>query len=71
MAFTRQQHLHLARLVSRAGQSDQGTALALMGVGIILLLIDLESSSEAQSGSEIIPFGTIQFIFNPDNTLSN
>ena len=71
MAFTRQQHLRLANLVSHAGQSDQGTALALMGVGIILLLIDLERSSEAQPSSDIISPGTIQVILNSDNTISS
>lgn len=71
MAFTRQQHLQLARIVSRAGKSDQGAALALMGVGIILLLIDLDRSSSARSCSEISPSDTIQFILNPGNTLSS
>ena len=69
MAFTRQQHLRLASIVSRAGQSDQGTALALMGVGIILLLIDLERSSEARPSSDIVLPGTIQVILNSDNTI--
>ena len=71
MAFTRQQHLRLASIVSHAGQSDQGTALALMGVGIILLLIDLERSSEARPGSVVISPGTIQVIFNSDNTITS
>ena len=71
MAFTRQQHLRLASIVSHAGQSDQGTALALMGVVMILLLINLERSSEAPTSSGIISPGTIQIILNSDNTLSN
>ena len=71
MAFTRQQHLRLASVVSNAGQSDQGTALALMGVGMILLLIDLERSSEARPSSDIISPGTIQIILDLDNTISS
>ena len=71
MAFTRQQHLRLASLVSHAGQSDQGTALALMGVGIILLLIDLERSSDARPSSDMISPDTIQVILNSDNTISS
>ena len=71
MAFTRQQHLRLASVVSHAGQSDQGTALALMGVGMILLLIDLERSSEAGPSSDIISPGTIQIILDLDNTISS
>ena len=71
MAFTRQQHLRLASVVSHAGQSDQGTALALMGVGMILLLIDLERSSEARPSSESVSPGTIQIILNSDITISN
>ena len=71
MAFTRQQHLRLASIVSNAGQSDQGTALALMGVGMILLLIDLERSSEARPSSDIISPGTIQIILDLDNTISS
>ena len=71
MAFTKQQHLRLASIVSHAGQSDQGTALALMGVGIILLLIDLERSSDARPSADIISPGTIQVILNSDNTISS
>ena len=71
MAFTRKQHLRLASIVSHAGQSDQGTALALMEVEIILLLIDLERSTEARPNSYIISPDTIQIILNSDNTISN
>ena len=70
MAFTRKQHLRLASIVSHAGQSDQGTALALMEVEIILLLIDLERSSEARPSSDIISPGKIQIILNSHNTIS-
>ena len=38
------QHLELARAVSLTTDSDRGTALALMGVGLTLLLKDLEQT---------------------------
>ena len=55
MTFTWQQHRHLARVVSRAGRSEQGMALALMGIGMTLLLRDLEQVAVGQSeqGDEI------------------
>ena len=71
MEFTRQQHLRLASIVSHAGQSDQGTALALMGIGMILLLNDLERSCEAPTSSGTISPGPIQIILNSDNTISS
>ena len=71
MAFTRQQHLRLASIVSNAGQSDRGTALALMGVAMILLLIDLEHSSKARHSTDTISQGTIKIILNSDNTISS
>ena len=55
MSFTWQQHCHLARVVSRAGRSEQGMALALMGIGMTLLLRELEKTTVGQpeSGDEI------------------
>ena len=35
------QHLELARSIDAAGVQDCGAALALMGVGMVILLIDL------------------------------
>lgn len=42
--FSWSQHLELARAVSLTTDSDRGTALALMGVGLTLLLKDLEQT---------------------------
>ena len=55
MTFTWQQHCHLARVVSQAGRSEQGMALALMGIGMTLLLRELEKTTVGQpeSGDEI------------------
>ena len=44
MHFSWSQHLELARAVSLTTDSDRGTALALMGVGLTLLLKDLEQT---------------------------
>ena len=44
MHFSWSQHLELARAVSMAADQDKGTALALMGVGMTLLMRDLEQS---------------------------
>tara|TARA_B100001939_G_C16743888_1_gene530949 strand:+ start:342 stop:551 length:210 start_codon:yes stop_codon:yes gene_type:complete len=44
MHFSWSQHLELARAVSTAADNDKGTALALMGVGLTLLMRDLEQS---------------------------
>ena len=44
MHFSWSQHLELARAVSTAADSDKGTALALMGLGLTLLTRDLEQS---------------------------
>ena len=60
MPFTRQQHLQLARAISRADQADQGTAMALMGVGIILLLLDLERNNAGRSDSKISSSGSVR-----------
>ena len=45
MHFSWSQHLELARSVSLTADKDKGTALALMGVGLTLLLKDLEQSA--------------------------
>ena len=42
MHFSWSQHLELARSIEAAGDQDCGAALALMGVGMVLLLHDLE-----------------------------
>ena len=42
MHFSWSQHLQLARSIGAAGDQDCGAALALMGVGMVLLLRDLE-----------------------------
>ena len=44
MHFSWGQHLELARSVSLTADKDKGTALALMGVGLTLLLKDLEQT---------------------------
>ena len=44
MHFSWFQHLELARSVSLTADKDKGTALALMGVGLTLLLKDLEQA---------------------------
>ena len=41
MHFSWSQHLELARSIEAAGDKDFGAALALMGVGLVLLLSDL------------------------------
>ena len=42
MHFSWSQHLELARSVAAAGDQDRGAALALMGIGMALLLRELE-----------------------------
>ena len=42
MHFSWSQHLELARSIEAAGDQERGAALALMGVGLALLLCDLE-----------------------------
>ena len=42
MHFSWSQHLELARCIEAAGDQQYGVSLALMGVGITLLLRDLE-----------------------------
>ena len=47
MHFSWSQHLELARSVDAAGDQELGAALALMGVGLALLLRDLEHDLHA------------------------
>ena len=42
MHFSWSQHLELARCIEAAGDQEYGLSLSLMGVGITLLLRDLE-----------------------------
>ena len=42
MHFSWSQHLELARSLEAAGDQECGSALALMGVGMVLRLRDLE-----------------------------
>ena len=42
MHFSWSQHHELARSVRAAGEQELGEALALMGVGLVLLMRDLE-----------------------------
>ena len=42
MHFSWSQHLQLARSIGAAGDQDCGAALALMGVGMVLLLRELK-----------------------------
>ena len=41
MHFTWKQHQELSRKVSKSADTDQGVALALMGVGLSMLIKDL------------------------------
>ena len=41
MRFSWPQHLQAARLIESAGAEQQGTALALMGIALLLLAEDL------------------------------
>ena len=41
MHFTWNQHQELSRKVSKSADTDQGVALALMGVGLSMLIKDL------------------------------
>ncbi|QVL54152.1 MAG: hypothetical protein KFB97_07630 [Cyanobium sp. M30B3] len=43
MRFTWAQHQHAAHTISQVQQQNSGTALALMGIALLLLLQDLES----------------------------
>lgn len=50
MRFTWSQHLSAARTVGHAGQENSGTALALMGVALLLLLQDLSEGGGSPAG---------------------
>lgn len=45
MRFTWSEHLRVARTLSLARQEHTGTALALMGVALLLLLQDLSDQA--------------------------
>jgi hypothetical protein len=47
MRFTWAQHLETARSLSHVDQAHSGTALALMGVALLLLLQDLEGQTQS------------------------
>ncbi|MCP9792295.1 hypothetical protein [Vulcanococcus limneticus] len=49
MRFTWSEHLSAARTLGHAGQENSGTALALMGVALLLLLQDLNDNGQAGS----------------------
>ena len=53
MHFSWSQHLELARSVEAVGDQERGAALALMGVGLALLLRDLEHDLLAAPGAEV------------------
>ena len=53
MHFSWSQHLELARSVEAVGDQERGAALALMGVGLSLLLRDLEHDLLAAPGAEV------------------
>jgi ABC-type branched-subunit amino acid transport system ATPase component len=44
MRFTWAQHQQAARTISAVQQQNSGTALALMGIALLLLLQDLEDA---------------------------
>jgi hypothetical protein len=46
------QHLQASRTVELAGESQQGTALALMGMSLLILAEDLLDSEQAASHSK-------------------
>lgn len=46
------QHLQASRTVELAGQSQQGMALALMGMSLLILAEDLLESEQAARESE-------------------
>ncbi|MCX5958499.1 hypothetical protein [Vulcanococcus limneticus] len=45
------QHLQASRTVEQAGESQQGMALALMGMSLLILAEDLLESEQAASDS--------------------
>ena len=49
MHFSWSQHLELARSIEAAGDRNCGAALALMSVGMVLLLRDLEDEMHETS----------------------
>lgn len=55
MHFSWHQHIELARTVSMAAHNDQGTALALMGVALTMLLRDLDQLSQSDLALASMP----------------
>ena len=53
MHFSWSQHLELARSVEAASDQECGAALALMGVGLALLLRDLEDDFVNEPSSAV------------------
>ncbi len=53
MHFSWSQHLELARSVEAASDQEYGAALALMGVGLALLLRDLEDDFVNEPSSAV------------------
>jgi hypothetical protein len=51
MRFSWTEHLSAARTLGHAGQDNSGTALALMGVALLLLLQDLSDNGQAGSAA--------------------
>ncbi len=51
MRFTWTEHLSAARTLGHAGQENSGTALALMGVALLLLLQDLSDNGQVNSAA--------------------
>ncbi len=52
MRFTWSQHLSAARTLGHAGRENSGTALALMGIALLLLLQDLSENATSATGRE-------------------
>jgi len=46
------QHLQASRTLELAGESQQGMALALMGMSLLILAEDLLESEQAANGSK-------------------
>ena len=51
MRLSWSQHLAAARTLELAGREDTGTALALMGMALVMLLQDLQSMTASESSA--------------------
>ena len=49
MIYSWEQHQNLSRLVSDAADTDKGVALALMGIGLLMLANDLLSKESVNN----------------------